>query len=846
MQILFFLSTAIPFALFSCFANAASTSSVSHDVGDVYQPGLSASTNPQQMRERWGDFMHLAGKSWLHRAAFTKDHYALDFQWVKPNSEMRIAFAWCDKPECLTVWTVRYNQDNKRIEFISKSNETEKIGKVQADGSIKTSYKSWWSGSETWKYDPSGNTFTLNRGLNSLYEYKEVSDAGLLNTVKTLMMVREATKDSRAIIINEPNGVEGRDGSVSVKKPIAPEKIQKSGVEAAGNLSNGSPSPSNPPSRRRYASKLNWSAPSCSDAGYGGRPAIRCVTRADSDTDSARVTIWATTDFFATLQMTTKALARHVQIQGFQKQLTDRFELKIDGRSVRSIPPSELIFTSIDLSGRSTTVEFRLSESEFKEMASGAELTLVLVGQDGSPIIASLPLSSVLGDAAAKGRALYSRLFSSGKNPLKPDVASLEIWGPLGEAADRSRYWTLSGDREVRMIDLQWLKPAKELQVRLGWCNAESCGRYTWKVLALTGALVNGNFDQVVLALVDEYGKVHKRVDQLKRHNGDYMDKEQVFLTFDPVLVRDFEYRHAQFSNFATMKDPCCMMLDIDPRYRPASADAAERLFADYQARLERARQQKILEVEAERERITRQTDSQMPKLDENGRVDRGPDVVPMPAPMSFMESLQRDLLASRAREASQARFVAQLQDRMRETAKHSRAKPTVESHPESNFESIIGNSRMRQSEMRPDRELQSDGRIQAPESSASMKPMNSIKSSASQRESAMLRTVEAIMVCTRPNHSGHFECDSPVDTNIKGGPGTLTQWETPEKMVSSMSGGCPAPRRLPSTTHLVWGCGFAATNNSNSMDRSAGVDVRDRKFYYCLERQTGCRRTEP
>jgi len=108
------------------------------------------------------------------------------------------------------------------------------------------------------------------------------------------------------------------------------------------------------------------------------------------------------------------------------------------------------------------------------------------------------------------------------------------------------------------------------------------------------------------------------------------------------------------------------------------------------------------------------------------------------------------------------------------------------------------------------------------------------------------METPEAIFVCSIPDGNGNFVCSTPVTNRISGGPRNLSQWHTPESMLYSMSAACPSPRKLPSTTHLVWGCGFGATNNSNSMDRSAGVDVDGRYTYYCTDRQTSCRRTMP
>jgi len=102
----------------------------------------------------------------------------------------------------------------------------------------------------------------------------------------------------------------------------------------------------------------------------------------------------------------------------------------------------------------------------------------------------------------------------------------------------------------------------------------------------------------------------------------------------------------------------------------------------------------------------------------------------------------------------------------------------------------------------------------------------------------------EAILVCSKPDATQHFQCKTPVDV-ISGGPSDK-DWSTPEALVNWASSSCPNPRKLPSTTHLVWGCGFAATNNTNSMDRSMGVEVKGRNTYYCTPKETSCRRTSP
>lgn len=102
----------------------------------------------------------------------------------------------------------------------------------------------------------------------------------------------------------------------------------------------------------------------------------------------------------------------------------------------------------------------------------------------------------------------------------------------------------------------------------------------------------------------------------------------------------------------------------------------------------------------------------------------------------------------------------------------------------------------------------------------------------------------ETIIACTKPDTAGRFRCLTPVDV-VSGGPGDK-DWRTPEALVAWASASCPGARRLASATHVVWGCGFGATNNANSLDRSAGVDVQGRNTYYCAPKETSCRRTSP
>jgi hypothetical protein len=134
------------------------------------------------------------------------------------------------------------------------------------------------------------------------------------------------------------------------------------------------------------------------------------------------------------------------------------------------------------------------------------------------------------------------------------------------------------------------------------------------------------------------------------------------------------------------------------------------------------------------------------------------------------------------------------------------------------------------------------------PTMASTRSPGSSSGSSRTDSSSRLQPTPEAIIACTRPDLStGRFRCATPVDPGINGGPKSdLPEHRSPDLMVDSLSASCPGAHRLESATHLVWGCGFGATNNGAQMDRSAGVDVKGRTTYYCYPLETSCRKTSP
>jgi hypothetical protein len=136
-----------------------------------------------------------------------------------------------------------------------------------------------------------------------------------------------------------------------------------------------------------------------------------------------------------------------------------------------------------------------------------------------------------------------------------------------------------------------------------------------------------------------------------------------------------------------------------------------------------------------------------------------------------------------------------------------------------------------------------------APQARPVFNSTQSANTSSSARDDSPSRlqpTPEAIVACTKPDAAGRFECDTPTEVNQVGGPKVgIMGRSTPASFIGTADS-CPSPRQLPSTTHIVWGCGVGATGNSTTKDRSAGVDVKDRQTFYCYPLETSCRKTSP
>ncbi|MBQ5947008.1 PDZ domain-containing protein [Massilia sp. ST3] len=134
----------------------------------------------------------------------------------------------------------------------------------------------------------------------------------------------------------------------------------------------------------------------------------------------------------------------------------------------------------------------------------------------------------------------------------------------------------------------------------------------------------------------------------------------------------------------------------------------------------------------------------------------------------------------------------------------------------------------------------QSSGHVEAAHGGAGAAPQREAEKPV--RRQAYL---EAVLVCTKPSGEAQaFECLTPV-SSMRGHKGDISGHRSPEEF-AARSASCTEPRRLASSTHLVWGCGFAATGGVNALDRGVGVVIQGRQTYYCTEKQLSCRRTQP
>lgn len=251
----------------------------------------------------------------------------------------------------------------------------------------------------------------------------------------------------------------------------------------------------------------------------------------------------------------------------------------------------------------------------------------------------------------------------------------------------------------------------------------------------------------------------------------------------------------------------------VERIFIPATQELIAQAVAAHERRLEAQRRQAERELEERRQREA-QAERDFARF--------------MGGLNTFVNTYRESMAEARANEARQQAFLDDLREKTEEIDRRRRAA-----------------------------QGQADAQTQHAPSAASNRPAPVQQSSVApsstkartepspERRVPLIETPEAIVVCTHPNDKGRFKCATPAYANFEGGPNPGDLWRTPQDFVAQTDT-CSSARRLQSATHLVWGCGYGATNGGSSMDRSAGVDVKGRNTYYCTAREWPCRRTSP
>jgi hypothetical protein len=439
------------------------------------------------------------------------------------------------------------------------------------------------------------------------------------------------------------------------------------------------------------ADATSWSEPTCSDAAYGGRAAFRCTSKIGTS-PYATVTAWATPSIRAQLYFYTPSAVRGVR-KNFRQVIADPVDLKLDGRTVRTIDPAQFAFMFVSKEAMGFTVG--IPTAFLKDLAGASELGVEFTNPEGARQLATVSLAPGVDGLAGHVRAKYDAYYRGGGKAALGKAVDIDpaIWGPLGEAADRSRFWAFQDSYAgTQSLEFTWLQPDREMQLRKVWCDTDgNCGEYTYVVRATTDAIVDDR-PKHVLTFYNESGKPYVRFEGVKQHER-YIDRMMTHVDYDPVLVQDMKDHPAGYVGLYSLKEEACCIMFGARKFRPATAGEVEKLFAGQREKLEQALQRKEQEARAERERAEREAQASRIPLDENGQPDRGPDVVPQRAPISFAESLQKSLQASREQDAQQARFLARVERDARATYERTQGRragasgdqdPPVRSQPPS------------------------------------------------------------------------------------------------------------------------------------------------------------------
>jgi len=287
-----------------------------------------------------------------------------------------------------------------------------------------------------------------------------------------------------------------------------------------------------------------WKDINCSDAGYAGRRAFTCGGFAGARDAATGIDAYMSIGAWANPEMHVRAdfsiYKTAIRRDPAGKLPADPVILKADGRTVRQFAAADLADVSIDED--SFTAVLALSEAQVNELASAQEITVEATSQSGEPVVARFPGRNTLGELTAKARSGYqSYHVEKRKLPRKANDLSIgELWGPLGEAADRSEFWIEHVSYGVHILELKWVEQDKVLRLRHTECvnRTGSCDAGPqWTAQVNPNAAIEG----ATTTVLDFYNESGKPVLRAKGpgEKGRITEGTYFALEFDPVLKSD-------------------------------------------------------------------------------------------------------------------------------------------------------------------------------------------------------------------------------------------------------------------------------------------------------------------
>lgn len=820
------------------------------------QLDLLRTTDASAIQQRWGDLGRLADKSWVHDPGNRAGKYGMDIRWIVPGAVMHITFAWCDRKACRGEWTAQFNHGLQRIDYINADGKLEKLGTVSPDGALKVTNVDSSVVMEEWKHDVSTNTMTL-KGLLTSYQYAEVpreqlvallpahfqaipsAPPGSIKTASTslaaAMQPKNQDKSTKSSDSNKRHGA----GSVSEAARIEPDLKPGARSRQPVKLINHGPYIVKPAgiADEPDASQSNavWEKITCDDAAFGGVPVFRCNAIASAKNEDGRsmyfvLKTWGNSEIQnIRMDFSIEAALRLATVDD-KKILAAPLALKVDGRMARQFAPADFIsFTGYD---DMVHGELPLTEALLKELSSADEFSLEATGTNGGPVVFRFLMTdssrAILARMIPQTRAAYKSFYGSRNEKAvarKEEAAEnnpVNIWKLIREGASRSEFWTSFSYGTRNNLELKALESGKTLRMRRTLCENGICAAPdTWTLRLQPNSIVSGELKTVFML----YNEANKPVLRYERVNR---DGRAVGMTYDPII--EGHLKRSKTDLPITIGKPlasCCISIGIR-EYTPVTASEVQALIAQDAAN-ERNRIANI-----ERQENLARTLAQARQT----RADRGPPADPGPQ-RSFMETLattvQQELQAKNARDA-------RAQESINRGIAAGRARAE-----QASAERQISQRDVEIRTPQPSRHATAPTQVASAGNDYSSRSVSrpARSPSSSERVANLIPTPEAITVCTLPSGAnGSFECRSPVTVH-RGNKNDISGHRTPDEMVMNLDG-CPNPRRLASASHLVWGCGFGATNNSNSLDRSAGVDVKGRNTYYCHPKEVSCRKTQP